>query len=188
MSIVSGASLKLADLGNEHSFIKKHWSEKYFFSLVWGGSTILLLHHSTLNFKIFLIALLFSFLTRGKFDYLNHGIGISIIIIYMMSSSFYSLSFEKLLIIYPLLLLLGLVHDYLPFNKLICFKNYPIEKKNKTLFIEYAYSLVAYIVLPMILSFIWCDEDLFIGIFCWILGYDIVRYFYLKKMFYFKEK
>jgi len=158
VSAFLGATMKIADLLDEHNF-KWFKSSGLLFGLLWGISGAYLITINQILATIW-ISVLFCFIVRYRLDYFNHGIAAGIWFITMLYTN-YSLWNNLIPLIYfaSLFTITGLTHDYFQY------KNQNIKGVMKFLFIDFklywyiialGYSLYSWNIYPILT--IWTFE------------------------------
>jgi len=158
ISAFLGATMKIADLLNEHDYKWFKYSD-LLFGLLWGISGAYLITINQILATIW-IAVLFCFIVRYRLDYFNHGIAAGIWFITMLYIN-YNLRDNLIPFIYfaSLFTITGLIHDYFQY------KNPNIKGALKLFFIDFklywyiialGYSLYSVTIYPILT--IWTFE------------------------------
>jgi hypothetical protein len=158
VSAFLGATMKIADLLDEHNFKWFKYSN-LLFGLFWGISGAYLITINQILATIW-ISVLFCFIIRYRLDYFNHGIAAAIWFITMLYIN-YSLRDNLFPFIYfaSLFTITGLMHDYFQYkNKNIkgIMKFFFIDFKLYWYLIALAYSLYSWDLYPILT--IWTFE------------------------------
>lgn len=109
-----GASEKAADLHNEHN-VRWFRGARTLFGVLWGGALGLLLTHRDPLVAELGLAMLLSYLLRGKIDYFNHRLAATISL-FALSFRQWNLGYTWLLIFLFAFSLFGAMHDALDNN------------------------------------------------------------------------
>ncbi len=166
-ALLLGIAMKIADLLDEHG-LKWFKGSRILFGFIWGGLGVLLVLANNLVANI-ILAMSLAFLVRGRLDYLNHQIAVSIIIVgFLFSSTF---DFPLFILFYAIFVIFGSLRDYIGDK---------IKKKSK---LQSLYDNVMwYYPIP---TFVYCviyGNWIVFGIFLlYTLGYDLTKVIYKKK-------
>lgn len=108
--LLFGATLKIADLLDEHG-LKLFRGSALLFGILWGTFGALLILGNNLLANFFL-ALLIHWILRYRIDYLNHGIGASImLLLFLYNLPHFTVDWLIFLVIFIMYSLHGLLND-----------------------------------------------------------------------------
>jgi len=163
-----GATMKLADLFNEHG-LKWFKGDAIIFGLLWGlfGS---LLVFSRVDIANVVLAMILAFLIRKRLDYRNHVIATTmIIIVFFWKSSF---DLDLFILFFAIFAIFGGLRDYLG----------DVRKKKDWLY-KMNEPAWYYIIPTAIYGIFTGNWMVFIVFTIYIIFYDLIKYglFYLKK-------
>lgn len=160
-----GATMKLADLFNEHGM---YWfyGDAIFFGVLWGlfGAGLVFIDVNVANI---IFAMILAFLVRLRLDYRNHAIAATIIIlIFLAYGSFDSMLFGIFFVVFTLF---GGLRDYLG------------DKRQKN---DWWYKINEpawyYVLPPLIYCFVFGNWIIFAVTTVYIISYDLVKYSLFK--------
>jgi hypothetical protein len=157
--------MKMADLMDEHG-LKASKFTKIVMGIAWGGFGSILLIHDRLLASVY-IALLFSFIFRAKIDYLNHGIGATIMLlvyIFQLQRNIMKLSEGLFFLFFFCFLIPGLLHDFIA------------NKSKEKVSMELLHTVITYLIIPFGYSVFSCNPQVFYSLFLYALGYEITRF------------
>ncbi len=165
ISFLLGATMKVADLLDEHGLILFKRAD-LFFGITWGILGALLIRFDYLTANMY-VALFVSYIFRGKIDYLNHGIGSTIIIftfIYLLHNRRLNIEWPILLFFFFALTTTGMIHDLFMHNR-----------GKRQVFAEMVHTFISYMLIPLCYSIYTCQPIFFYSFFLFGTGYEIVR-------------
>lgn len=108
-AVLFGATMKIADLLDEHG-LKWFKGSTILFGILWGGFGALLILSNNLMANLFM-ALLLQWILRYRIDYLNHGIGTAIMIIAFIALPNFAVDWLLFLGIFVIFSVFGLLDD-----------------------------------------------------------------------------
>jgi len=173
-----GIIMKGADLCNEH---KCHYfiGDKYVLGTLWGIIGIILINNNCF-LSTAIIALLLSYILRAKIDYINHGIGSTLILIYFLFNlhekpeCFY---YNRFIYLFAAFSITGLFHDIFPklIEKFVKITNLASSLIDNNTMTEIIHSLLNYILIPLTFSFFWNEPSLVVCFSLFAIGYEVSR-------------
>ena len=162
-----GITMKVADLLNEHG-LKLFRGSNVLFGIVFGLSTVFLILSNVVVANI-LLAMCIAFLIRGRIDYVNHAIAMTIIIVAFLNYSAFDL--PLFLTFYFIFLILGGLKDYV---------NDKLRKENGLLFIL-TESMLYYPVPTFIYCLLYGNWIVFYVFLVYTISYNLTKYIGIKK-------
>ena len=164
LSIIYGATMKIADLLNEHG-LRLFKYANLLFGLLWGLSGLILSLQAGSIIASVVLAMNVAFIVRGRLDYLNHQIASSIIILGIIM--FIKVAIIELIVFYLIFLIFGFIKDYLGDT---------LQKKNKL-----SEMMLYYPISTFIYSVIFGYWELFIVFTVYMISYNFVKLVARKK-------
>ena len=172
ISLFFGASMKLADVFDEHGVKEYFYGAKILSGFVWGYLGALLIWYD-LYVGSAILAMILAYIVRMRIDYRNHAIGATLVILAFLL--FRNLDIISFFFFFGFFLIFGFMKDY--------FQYYSKKKKdllNKN--IIYNTIIWFYPISSFIYSLIYSRWSVFISLVSFNLAYALVKIYYQKRV------